>query len=299
MTLVPNENCYPREVIPIAAKSDCVKHAILALAATYVLDYSPGEYLRSRANLHWKRAVHLLTRELKISEACKPGKENAVLAAMALFSHNEVVNWELDQAREEDPAWYRATHLAEQVLDKSDPLYRYQFPQNVQCARARTQLGNKIALYNIMSATIWPLDTTQTNCPFTWLLEGEESELRRIVGCTGLCPRLIHTYAQITHLSTKLSMDPHRLAVQKLGQVIGELLQDFWQWSDLSLGYVTSRELVNSCELNENGKIFTAIKTTELVAESYGAATQIYLFCRLMRYVSLECLHSLLGKCGS
>ena len=127
MTLIPNENCYLREIIPIAAKSDCVKHAILALAATYVLDYSAEENIKTRANWHWKRAVHLLTTELRISEACKPGKENAVLAAMAIFSHNEVVNWELDQAREDSPAWYRATYLAEQVLDKSDPLYLYQF----------------------------------------------------------------------------------------------------------------------------------------------------------------------------
>ena len=137
-----------------------------------------------------------------------------------------------------------------------------------------------------MSAIIWPLDTAQTRCSFTWLLEGKELELRRIVGCTGLCPRLMHTYAQITHLSAKLYNDPHRLAAQKMGQAISDRLDNFWQWSDLSNGYLTSQGLVDSCELDENGKIFTAIKTTELVAESYAAAAQIYLYCRLMRYVN-------------
>jgi hypothetical protein len=72
----------------------------------------------------------------------------------------QVVNWELEQPREENPTWYRASHLAEQILAKSDPLYRYSFPSNVQCNRARIQLGNKIALYNIMSATAWPLESS-------------------------------------------------------------------------------------------------------------------------------------------
>lgn len=67
-----------------------MKHAILALAATYILDYSGEEKVKTQANLHWKRAVHFLSRELQATEKCKPGKENAVLAAMVLFSHNEV-----------------------------------------------------------------------------------------------------------------------------------------------------------------------------------------------------------------
>jgi hypothetical protein len=90
VTLIPTENCYLREVAPIAAKNDCVKHAILALASTYILDYATEEHLKTRANFHWKRAVHLLTRELNYPENCQPGKEDAIVAAMAIFSHNEV-----------------------------------------------------------------------------------------------------------------------------------------------------------------------------------------------------------------
>jgi len=88
--LIPDQNCYLSEIIPIAVKSDCVKHAILALAATYILDYSGEENVKSQANFHWKRAIHLLSRELTATESCKPGKENAVLAAMTLIAHNEV-----------------------------------------------------------------------------------------------------------------------------------------------------------------------------------------------------------------
>jgi len=67
-----------------------VKHAILALAATYILDYSGEEKVKKSANLHWKRAVLQLDKELHDTERCKPGKENAVIAAMLLFGHNEV-----------------------------------------------------------------------------------------------------------------------------------------------------------------------------------------------------------------
>jgi len=66
------------------------KQAILALAATYILDYSGEEKVKASANLQWKRSVLQLDKELHDTERCKPGKENAVIAAMLLFGHNEV-----------------------------------------------------------------------------------------------------------------------------------------------------------------------------------------------------------------
>jgi len=134
-----------------------------------------------------------------------------------------------------------------------------------------------------MSAAVSPLEKNQTKCSFTWLIEGQEHELRQIVGSTGLCPRLLHTFAQITHLSAKLYIDPRRMAARKLGAVIGTRLDNFWQWSGLSQGYSTTAELLASCELDENGKVFTATKVTELVAESCAASAQVYLYCRMMR----------------
>lgn len=110
----------------------------------------------------------------------------------------------MEQPREEDPSWYRASHLAEQILAKSDPLYRYHFPSNVQCNRARIRLGNNVALHNVMSAIVWPFKGDEERCAFTWLLEGKENELRKIMGSTGCSARLMHTFAQITHLSAKL-----------------------------------------------------------------------------------------------
>ncbi|KAH8810705.1 fungal-specific transcription factor domain-containing protein [Xylogone sp. PMI_703] len=288
VTLIPSpsNNCYLTEIAPIAARNECVKHAVLALSATYILDYSREDHVKTRANFHWRRAVHLLTQELNDEGTCHPGKEDTVVAALVLFSHNENVCWERDQERQEEPAWYRASRLAEQILDKSDPLYRYRFPSNVQCSGARNQFGNKIALYNIMSATMWPLNSEEERCPFVWLLEGDERELRKINGCTGLSPRLVHSFAQITHLSMKLYKDPNRLTAQRLGKAIAERLDNFWQWSDLSQGYATSQQLIDSCILNEDGYISDPVKATELLAETYAGAAQVYLYCRLMRFTA-------------
>lgn len=38
-----------------------------------------------------------------------------------------------------------------------------------------------------------------------------------------------------------------------------------------------------SCVLNDSGHVSDATKATELLAETYAAAGQIYLYCRLMR----------------
>ena len=81
-----------------------------------------------------------------------------------------------------------------------------------------------------------------------------------------------------------LHKNPQRLTAQKLGNAIGGRLNNFWQWSDLSEGYVTSEELLNSCNLDETGKVFSHVKVTELIAETYVAAAQIYLYCRLLRF---------------
>lgn len=62
-------------------------------------------------------------------------------------------------------------------------------------------------------------------------------------------------------------------------------LQNFRQWSDISEGYATSDELIADCTLDPEGHVTTPEKVTELVAESYVAAAQIYHMCRLLRCV--------------
>jgi hypothetical protein len=43
-----------------------------------------------RANLHQRQAIELIGRALNNSETYTPGKEDAVLAAIAIMAHNEV-----------------------------------------------------------------------------------------------------------------------------------------------------------------------------------------------------------------
>ena len=89
-TLLPKSNGYLCDIAPMAQKDECVKHALLAMAASYVLDYSPSDSLRARANTHYKKAANLLSEALKDSKSYTVGQEESVLAALVLFSHDDV-----------------------------------------------------------------------------------------------------------------------------------------------------------------------------------------------------------------
>ena len=40
---------------------------------------------------------------------------------------------------------------------------------------------------------------------FSWLLEGSGEDARQIYGGTGVCPKILHMYAQITQLSARIT----------------------------------------------------------------------------------------------
>lgn len=90
------------------------------------------------------------------------------------------------------------------VLDKSDPGFRFNSPFNVQSSKARKYLGNKIAFNEILCSLAAPLPEEKKKCPYPWLLEGNEREVRRIDGLNGLAAKLLHTYAQITHMTRRV-----------------------------------------------------------------------------------------------
>ena len=80
--------------------------------------------------------------------------------------------------------------------------------------------------------------------------------------------------------------NPSSDIVPLVGRAVEERLENFWQWSDLSEGHPTSEALLSSCKLDENGKVTTAAEVTELTGEAYVATAQIYLQCRLFRYIA-------------
>ena len=62
-----------------------------------------------------------------------------------------------------------------------------------------------------------------------------------------------------------------------------ERLRSFRQWSELSEGYATPEELLDSCVLDDKGKVDCPAKIIDLTGETWVAAAQIYLLCRFYR----------------
>ena len=74
----------------MAESNECVKHALLFMAATYVLDYASSEKLKVKANVHHKQVVKLLNDELTKMETYKSGGEEVVLAALSILNQEDV-----------------------------------------------------------------------------------------------------------------------------------------------------------------------------------------------------------------
>lgn len=115
-----------------------------------------------------------------------------------------MINWETHLEYGGEPQWYRGLKALKHLLDKSDPGYRYQKPGNVQSSFMRYFMSNVQAQNEIFCQVASRLDLTQDECPYPWLLEGSYKEVRRIIGPTGLSPKLLHVFAQITHLTAEL-----------------------------------------------------------------------------------------------
>ena len=74
----------------MCATSPAVRHAVFALAATYILDYEPLERLVQIADRHHQRAVRLLGEQLRNPDNYAPGNEDSLLATIFLLSHDDV-----------------------------------------------------------------------------------------------------------------------------------------------------------------------------------------------------------------
>lgn len=63
-----------------------------------------------------------------------------------------------------------------------------------------------IARVAIFALPFTPLDVANTsNKKFGWLLHGTSASVHRIHGTAGYSPKLLHIWAQITHLAAKFS----------------------------------------------------------------------------------------------
>lgn len=85
-------NFWLVDITAMADKNECVKHALLASTAAYVLDYLPSEKLKTRANSHYRRAADLLSRSLCDPKSQEVGKEEGLVAAILLMLCDDVSN---------------------------------------------------------------------------------------------------------------------------------------------------------------------------------------------------------------
>ncbi|KXH59409.1 hypothetical protein CSAL01_08662 [Colletotrichum salicis] len=296
-------NCWLVNIPRIMKDSSCVKHAMLALAGTYVLDYQPEESIRQVVNAHYKRAVLLMTMALR-EEARNPSstehESNSLIAAVTLLNMIDVVSPEQRRPPSAVPRWLQGARLACHLLDKSDPGHRFWKPTNIQ--PSDTQMGNMIiaARAAILALPMAPLASSNTREQFSWLLQGTEPETRRIHGGCGMSPILLSRFAQITSLAAWLWEEPSSSdflmpwSIKKISDSLGILHQ--WTQpaaespsssatirSDQSRDLLDQRTLGDRIKRNEFGLVTDAESMTEVTAEAWRLAALIYLRCRLDR----------------
>jgi hypothetical protein len=123
---------------------------------------------------------------------------------------------------------------------------------------------------------------------------------RKIYGGTGLSPKLLHMFAQITHLCARMDkvnaqeltawpctlttfQTPDSRIIPHGAAKVQARLEKLQQWSDLSIGFPSCTALLNACDLDKDGKVESEIRVTELTGETWRVAAQIYLHCRFYR----------------
>ncbi|KAK3342137.1 fungal-specific transcription factor domain-containing protein [Lasiosphaeria hispida] len=289
-TLIKISNFWLSEVTAIADMEECVRHALLASTAAYVLDYVRSEKMRIRANMHYRRAADLLTRALRNPACRQVGKEAGVTAAILLLLCDDIVNWETRKPKDKSPKWHKGSRLAVNMLDNSDPGYRYWKPANVQSDNSRISLSNRIAFVDVLAQPVSPLANLRgqgtSSRQYGWLLEGAPHDVLKIQGGTGLCSKLLHIFAQITQLSSRLAENPDSDVIPKGAAKIEQKLANLTQWfrcSEVPRRSKIDADLWRSCNLDQNGKVATVEEVTELTGEAWRIAAQIYLQCRFFR----------------
>lgn len=74
----------------MASSDVCVKHALLALAGSYVLDYLPSPDLLARTNRHYQKAVEAINDALQNPDTHGVAKGDSVISAVLLLLVDDV-----------------------------------------------------------------------------------------------------------------------------------------------------------------------------------------------------------------
>lgn len=160
--MLSKTNFWLADIAAIAVKAPCVQHALLAISAAYVLDYSPSPNLLARTNENYQKAVSLMSEALSNGTAVE--QSEVIVSALSLLISDDVrilyyfqiscflvrshtnttksIKWELRKGRGMLPNWYLGCQLTKCLLDASDPGHRYWNPVNVQCSNVHLANAN-------------------------------------------------------------------------------------------------------------------------------------------------------------
>lgn len=203
-TILTRSNFWKVDLCPMLPSSEPVRNALLAMACTYILDYSRDERLRSMANSYYYAAVRAVSKKMQDPKEWEVGKGDDLVGAFVLLSMHDVVTWESRRSINKVARWLEGANTACKILDATDPGYRYYKANNVQVSSARAGNSINIARFAIFGLPFTPLDIENTDRKkFGWLLYGTEDEVRKIHGSSGYSRKLLHIWAQITHLAAK------------------------------------------------------------------------------------------------
>ncbi|KAF6813820.1 hypothetical protein CSOJ01_04385 [Colletotrichum sojae] len=298
-TVLKRTNCWLQDIAQMAHKDDCVKHAIFALAGTYMVDFFPDEKLQKAAQEHYKRAVVLLSLLLANARHDVPSDRDAeaLVAAIALLNMADAVAQEHWREKSLTPRWLDGARLACRVLDMTNPCRRYEDNDNIQPSDAR--VGNTIIASRpaILALTMTPLHAVDMTQKFEWLLQGSELSKSRIHGGCGMSPALLHHFFLITQMAAFQRSDPvdSEMVTEPLAFRTRDELKQLCQWYEhenehdpdsvtrVSIDVRTIRKLLDSDHLDAHGAINSKPGMTASAAEAWRLAAIIYLQCRVLR----------------
>lgn len=89
-TILPKSNSWKVDLGPMLPTSEIVRNALLALASTYLLGYTPDDNLRILANKYYHAAVMGLTKRLQDTEQWEVGRGDDIVATFSLLNLHDV-----------------------------------------------------------------------------------------------------------------------------------------------------------------------------------------------------------------
>jgi hypothetical protein len=171
-------------------------------------------------------------------------------------------------------------------MKATDTGHRYWKQENVQYNSTRTSNANMLALIDIMAMCVIQLDPDNFE-PHPWLLAGTEAEATKIYGGTGLSPKLLHIFAQVTHLCGLMQQDRDSLVLPLGAKRIEDKLFNFRQWTAPSSGpqdtHQSPEALLDACILDNDGLAMTDYDVTHLGGEAWVQAARLYLQFRFFK----------------